>query len=151
MKLKLILFFAVLGTALTHEGFAENRPAADAQTVINEFAESHMNTDAARLEKILSSDAILKFSRGDEVQSQNLLSILKTMRQNQGIEQNCSTKVDILAGSDALVLARVNFIYDNFTVQNYLTLEKNKSQNWKITRIDKFFTEGDSPSVLTKE
>ncbi len=151
MKLKSFLLCTVLGVVLTTTTFANNRPAADAKTVLNEYAESHVNTDANKLEKILSADALMKFSKGTEVLSQGQSSIIKIMRQNQGIKQNCSTLVDVLASSDAMVLARVNFVYEGFIIENYLTLEVDKNQNWKITRINKFYTDNGSIKVLTQE
>lgn len=151
MKLKSFLLCTVLGVVLTTTTFANNRPAADVKTVLNEFAESHVNTDANKLEKILSTDALMKFSKGTEVLSQSQSSVIKIMRQNQGIKQNCSAMVEVLASSDAMVLARVNFLYEGFVIENYLTLEVDKNQNWKITRINKFYTDNSSTKVLTKE
>ncbi len=151
MKLKTFFLCTVLGVVLMTTTFAGNPPAADAKTVLNAYAESHVNTDANKLEKILSADALMKFSKGTEVLSQGQASIIKLMRQNQGIKQNCSALVDILASSDAMVLARVNFVYEGFVIENYLTLEADKNQNWKITRINKFYTDSGSAKVLTQE
>lgn len=151
MKLKSFLLCAVLGAVLTTATFANTPPEASAKNVIDAYAESHVNTDAARLEKILSYDALVKFSKGNEVSSQGQASVIKLMRQNQGIRQNCSTVVDVLASSDAMVLAKVNFVYEGFIVENYLTLELDRNQAWKITRINKFFTETPAARVLTQE
>lgn len=151
MKLKSLLLSALLGAVLTTATFANNRPGVDAKTVLNQFAESHLTTDASKLEKILSSDALLKFTKGNEVLSQSQTSIVKIMRQNEGIKQNCSTQVDVLASSDAMVIAKVNFIYEGFVIENFLTLEVDKNQNWKITRINKFFNDTTSAKVLTQE
>ena len=150
MNFKSILFCTVLCAALTTETFAKNRPVPNVKNVINEFAESHINADAAKLAKILSNDTVLKFSRGDEVLSQSLISIMKTMKQNEGTKQNCSTTIDVIASSSAMAMAKVNFIYEDFVIENYLTLELDKSGNWKITRINKFFTETESANVLTR-
>jgi len=73
------------------------------------------------------------------------------MRQNQGIIQNCSTVVDVLAIGNAMVLAKVNFVYEGFVVENYLTLELDRTQNWKFTRINKFYIDAGSPKVLTQK
>jgi hypothetical protein len=151
MKLKSFLLCTVLGAVLTTATFANTPPSADAKTVLNAYAESHLNTDANKLEKILSSDALMKFSKGTEVLSQGQSAIIKLMRQNQGIKQNCSTMVDVLASSDAMVLAKVNFVYEGFIIENYLTLELDRNQNWKITRINKFYTDAGSVKVLTQE
>ncbi len=151
MKLKTFFLCTVLGVVLMTTTYASNPAAADAKAVLKAYAESHINTDANMLEKILSADALMKFSKGNEVMSQSQSAIVKLMRQNQGIKQNCSTLVDVLASSDAMILARVNFVYEGFTIENYLTLEADKNQNWKITRINKFYNNNGSVKVLTKE
>lgn len=151
MKLKSFLVCTVLGAVLTTSSFAYNPPAADVKNVIEAFAQSHISTDANKMEKILSADALMKFSKGTEVLSQGHSAIVNLMRKNQGTKQNCSTVVDILASSDAMVLAKVNFVYEGFTIENYLTLELDRSQNWKITRINKFFNDAGSAKVLTQK
>lgn len=144
------MFCTALCAVLTSTAFAKNLPASNVKNVISEFAESHVNTDAAKLGRILSSEAIMKFSKGDEVLSQSQISIMKIMKQNEGIKQNCSTTIDVIASSSAMVMAKVNFIYEDFVIENFLTLELDKSGNWKITRINKFFNETESKDVLTK-
>ena len=151
MKLKSFLLFTVLGTVLTTATFANTPLSAKAKFVLDLFAESHLNTDASKLEKILSTDALMKFSKGYQVLSQDQSAVIRLMRQNQGIIQNCTTVVDVLASGDAMVLAKVNFVYEGFVVENYLTLELDRTQNWKITRINKFYIDAGSPKVLTQK
>lgn len=150
MKLKILVFCAVLSAALTTTAFANRHPAPDVKSVISEFAESHVNTDAKKLAKILSSEATFKFARGNEVFSQSHVSTMRLMKQNEGIQQNCSTSYEIIASSNALVMAKVNFIYEDFVIENYLTLELDPGQNWKITRINKFFVDAESAKVITR-
>lgn len=144
------MFCTVLCAVLTSTAFSKNRPAPNVKNVINEFAQSHVYTDAVQLGRILSSDAVQKFSRGDEVLSQNQASIMKLMKQNEGTKQNCSTAIDVIASGSALVMAKVDFIYEDFVIENFLTLELDKNGSWKITRINKFFTEKESRNVLTR-
>ena len=151
MKLKSFLLFTVLGTVLTTATFANTPLSAKAKFVLDLFAESHQNTDASKLEKILSTDVLMKFSKGYQVLSQGQSAVIRLMRENQGIIQNCSTVVDVLASGDAMVLAKVNFVYEGFVVENYLTLELDRTQNWKITRIDKFYIDAGSSKVLTQK
>ena len=151
MKLKSFLLFTVLGTVLTTATFANTPLSAKAKFVLDLFAKRHQNTDASKLEKILSTDVLMKFSKGYQVLSQDQSAVIRLMRQNQGIIQNCSTVVDVLASCDAMVLAKVNFVYEGFVVENYLTLELDRTQNWKITRINKFYIDAGSPKVLTQK
>ena len=150
MNLKSILVCIALCAVVSTRSFAIYPIAQNVKIVIEQFAESHITTDFNKLSKILSSDAVLKFSRGGELLSQSQPSILKLMKQNQGINLNCSTTVDIIASSNALVMAKVNFIYENFAIENFLTLELDKTQNWKITRINQFFTNIESVKILSR-
>lgn len=143
------MFYTVLCAVLTSTAFAKNHPAPKVENVINDFAESHVNTDASKLRRILSSDAVQKFSKGDEVLSQSQYSIMEIMKQNEGIKQNCTTSTDIIASSSAMVMAKVNFVYEDFVIENFLTLELDESGNWKITRINKFFLESETRNILS--
>lgn len=151
MKLKTFMLSAALCTALATTVFADNLPAPKAKNVIDQFAESHIYTDANKLSKILSNDATFKFTKGTELLSQSQISILKQMRQNEGIKQNCKTNIEVLSSNAAMVIARVNFIYEDFIIENYLTLELDQNENWKITRINKFFKETEKPGASSKK
>jgi hypothetical protein len=144
MKLRTLMLSAVLCTTLTATVFADNLPAPKAKNVIDQFADSHVSTDANKLSKILSPDATIKFAKGAEVLSLSQLSVLKQMRLNEGIKQNCTTNIEVLASNEAMVMAKVNFVYEDFIIENYLTLELDKNQNWKITRVNKFFKESEN-------
>jgi len=150
MKLRTFMLSAALCTALATTVFADNLPAPKAKNVIDQFADSHINTNANQLSKILSNDATFKFTKGTEVLSQSQISVLKQMRQNEGIKQNCTTDIEVLSSNAALVMAKVNFIYEDFIIENYLTLELDQNQNWKITRINKFFKETENPRPNSK-
>jgi len=150
MNLKSLLFCSLVCATLTTTAFAKNRPSRNFKNVINEFAESHLNTDAVKLAKFLSSEAVLKFTKGNEVLSQSQVSIIKIMKQNEGIKQNCTTTIDIIASNSAMAIAKVNFIYEDFVIENFLTLELDKARNWKITQIYKFFTEAETGNALTR-
>ncbi|MBC7758032.1 MAG: hypothetical protein H7069_04190 [Phormidesmis sp. FL-bin-119] len=151
MKFKSFLLFTVLGIVLTTATFANTPLSAKAKFVFDLFAESHLNTDASKLEKILNTDALMKFPKGYQVLSEGQSAVIRLMRQNQGIMQNCTTVVDVLASGDAMVLAKVNFVDEGFVVENYLTLELDRTQNWKITRIDKLCFDAGSPKVMTQK
>lgn len=149
MKLRSLLFLAVLLAGTNVPSFAVN-PPVDVKGTLNDFAESHMNTDAGKMQKIISPNAVMKFTLGTQVQTYSQQSILSLMKQNLGVKQNCSTQIDLVASSDALVLARVSFVYEGYVIENYLTVEWN-GKNWHITRIDKFFNDEKSSKVLTRE
>jgi hypothetical protein len=67
------------------------------------------------------------------------------MQQIANFTKNCEAKYEVLAKSDALVIARVDFNYENTIQHNYLTLEKNIDKEWKITQVCKVFDDKDAP------
>lgn len=148
MKLRPLVIAAILIAALSNS-FA-GAPPRDIRGTLSDFADSHVNSDVRKMEGILSPTAVLKFSRESEVQTYSQQSIIRLMKLNLGVKQNCTTQIDIIASSDALTLAKVNFVYEGFVMENYLTLEWN-GKEWRITRIDKFFRDDKSSRVLTQE
>jgi len=107
--------------------------------VIKDFIESHMKSNHAKLETVLNDDANIKIPRGETVLVQNKSDIVAQMQQSEGVQQNCESAYEVLAKSDAIVIARVDFKYANCIQHNYIILEKNQDKEWKITEDCKIF------------
>jgi hypothetical protein len=67
------------------------------------------------------------------------------MKNTAGTQQNCQSNYEVLANSDALVIARVDFTYHDNIQHNYLIVEKNDNQEWKITQVCKMFDDIETP------
>jgi len=93
----------------------------------------------------LSDDACVKIPRAEKVIVQHKSSLVNEMREEKGIVQACTSKYEIIAHSDALVIARVDFQYENFKQHNFVILEKNDDKEWKITQVCKVFQNTDKP------
>ncbi|MGN8071974.1 nuclear transport factor 2 family protein [Mucilaginibacter sp. SG564] len=107
--------------------------------VIRDFIDSHMNGNYKELNKILDENYTLKIPRGNKVILQNKSSLVEAMKKEAGTQQNCQSNYEVLAKSDALVIARVDFSYHDSIQHNYLTLERDDDNNWKITQVCKMF------------
>ncbi len=107
--------------------------------VIKDFIESHMKSNHAKLESVLNDEANIKIPRGEAVLVQNKSDIVAQMQQSEGVQQNCESGYEVLAKSDAIVIARVDFKYANCIQHNYIILEKNQDKEWKITEDCKIF------------
>ena len=107
--------------------------------IIKDFIESHMKSNHAKLESVLNDEASIKIPRGETVIVQNKSDLVAQLQQNEGVTQNCESDYEVLAKSDAIVIARVDFKYANGIQHNYLTLEKNQDRQWKITEDCKIF------------
>ena len=70
---------------------------------------------------------------------QSKSNLVDQMKNDKGIKQNCDSKYEVLAKSDAMVIARIDFKYDNCTQHDFLIIEKNDDREWKITQVCKMF------------
>jgi hypothetical protein len=114
--------------------------------VIRDFIDSHMKGNYKELSRVLDNNSTLKIPRGNKVILQDKSSLVDAMKKEAGTEQNCQSNYEVLAKSDALVIARVDFSYHDSIQHNYLILEKNEDQEWKITQVCKMFEDLETPA-----
>ena len=127
----------MLGT--TNSSFSGPNSKPGYEKILLDFIDSYTKADYKKLDGILSDDACVKIPRAEKVIIQNKSSLVDEMREDKGTVQACTSKYEIIAYSDAIVIARVDFQYENFKEQNFLTLEKNDTKEWKITLVCKVF------------
>jgi len=144
MKSKFTLFCVIclLSTATVFGFDGPGTPNSVAyNNIVKQFIDCHMTADSKKLDRILSDDATFKIPRGEKTYIQSKQNLIKQMKAEAGTQQNCESNYEILAESDAVVLARVHFVYGNTCQCNYLTIQKNADNEWKITQVYKFFKE----------
>ncbi|SHL88995.1 hypothetical protein SAMN05216524_10176 [Mucilaginibacter sp. OK098] len=124
--------------AFTGKTYAGTGPA-DYNKTIRDFIDSHMNSNYKKLDAVMGEDATFKIPRGEVVLIQSKAKLVAQMQQIANVTQNCDAKYEVLAKSDALVIARVDFNYENTIQHNFLILEKNIDKEWKITQVCKVF------------
>lgn len=143
MRNKFLMACIILGLSAT----VNTTYAADGTTpiapsykdVINSYVDSYVNGNAKKLDKVLSDEANVKIPRFDAVLIHSKASLLAQMKASGATHQNCESKIEVLDKSDAIIIAKVDFKYNEFTQHNYLTLEKNENKEWKITQVCRFF------------
>jgi hypothetical protein len=141
----LVAFMIVVSLAATHSSYAlDTTPKGPVyETVIGDFIDSFMNSNYKKLDAVLSENACVKIPRIEKVIIQDRASLIRKMREDSGVKQNCTSSYEVIAQSGAMVIVRVDFQYDNFKQQNYVVMEKNNDQQWKITEISKFSLDND--------
>ncbi|MDN3547120.1 hypothetical protein [Mucilaginibacter aquaedulcis] len=117
----------------------------DFKTVIKDFMECHMNSNYKKLNSIMDDNSSMKIPRGNKVIKQDKESLIESMKSNAGIQQNCECNYEVLAKSDAMVIARVDFSYHDTIQHNYLIVEKDDNAQWKITQVCKMFDDNEVP------
>jgi len=122
----------------------------DYKKIILDFIDSHMNANYKKLNKIMNEDATFKIPRGENVVVQTKASLVDDMKTLGEVKQNCESKYEVVAQSNSLVIARVDFNYENTVQQNFLILEKNADKEWKITQVCKIFNDKDPTETEQK-
>jgi len=146
MKKNLLGAFIVLVMlAATNSSFCVPNSLPGYEKILTSFIDSYTKSDYKKLNDILSDDACVKIPRAEKVIIQRKSSLVDEMREEKGTMQACTSKYEVIAHTDAIVIARVDFQYENFKEQNFVTLEKNDNKEWKITQICKVFQNTDKP------
>jgi len=137
------MVIALLATTSSSFSATHTGPKPPAfETVIDTYINSVMNSDFKKLDKILSDDARVKMPRAEKVITQYKTDLLSAMKAD-ATKQDCTSEYEVVAKSDAMIIARVDFQYTNFKQQNFLTIEKDENNEWKITQVCKFFKNND--------
>ncbi|MXV17030.1 nuclear transport factor 2 family protein [Hufsiella ginkgonis] len=134
MKSKLVIACV---TALFMAVQARSEEPKSYTAVISTFISGHVNTDAKKLDNVLSDDATFKIPRQNKVIVQSRSALLNAMKQESGVVQNCSSSYQLITKTDALIMARVDFKYPGFVQQNFITMERSGDAGWKITQVYK--------------
>lgn len=139
MKNKILVVCMILvSLATASSGYAkDNGKVSNYEAVIGDFIDSFMNSNYKKLDNVLSDNACVKIPRAEKVIVQDRSSLVSKMREESGTKQNCSSSYQVIAKSDAIVIARVDFQYPGFKQQNFIVMEKNDDQQWKITQVCK--------------
>ena len=146
MKNKFLVVCVIsLLSATTLFAYTGPKVEAGCTAVIRDFIDSHMSSNYKKLNKVLDENSSFKIPRGQKVIHQDKSSLVEAMKSNAGTQQNCQSNYEVLANSDALVIARVDFTYHDNIQHNYLIVEKNDNQEWKITQVCKMFDDIETP------
>jgi hypothetical protein len=87
---------------------------------------------------ILDSDVKLTMNYGDKLVNYGKADILRAIRNDKGVEQNCSTEYAIIEQNPAQTIIKVTLKYDGFSRVNLVNMA-NTSKGWKITNISSVF------------
>ncbi|HEY4195750.1 MAG TPA: nuclear transport factor 2 family protein [Mucilaginibacter sp.] len=123
---------------------------SDYNATVEDYIDSHMNANYKKLKKIMNDDATFKIPRDESVITQTKSDVVEGMKNEGASKQNCEASYQVVAKSNALVMVRVDFTYDNCLQQNFLTLEKDANKQWKITQVYKIFNDKEPGTTTPK-
>ena len=138
LKLTILIGFLLLfGTAKA------DKPKTHASFSITFSITAFIDADARGLcdglADIIADNARFDLMRGNQIISINKKQLLNQMETLRGVQQNCTTKFDILETRGSYVLIKVEMKYPTFVRVNYVTMNE-CSDGWKITNVTSVFT-----------
>ena len=110
------------------------------ETVIQDYIESQMTSDYKKLNDVLAANCTLDMARGNGLITQRKDDLVYFMKNNVITQQDYSSSYQVLAKSNALIIAVVDLKHLTEEQEIFLTIEKTNNLEWKITRICKIFT-----------
>lgn len=90
------------------------------------------------LQEILDQDIHFTTTRNKKIINHNRAEMLKTLKANENVKQNCSTEYTIIESTSSLGLVKLTMKYEGFSKVEYLSLA-NTGQGWKITGVSTSF------------
>lgn len=140
MKRKILVVCMISVLSATTSVYSATRKVLPTYNkIILDFIDSQVNSDYHKLDLALNDGASFKLPRGEKILMQSKSGLIDQMKKDKGLKQNCDSKYEVLAKSDALVIARIDFKYENCTQHDFLIIEKNDDREWKITQVCKMF------------
>lgn len=139
MRTTIFRSLAVLGmVAFTSSIDPVKGLTAKPDLVIDAFIDAQMHNDAKLIREILDDDAVVNVSRGKTIIKHTKKELLSFYKKIGYVTLNCKASYEILSESENVILSRVDFKFDHFTQQNFLTIQKDKDNNWKVVNINRF-------------
>lgn len=135
-KSKMLLFIIMI--ILTQTNVIKASTLDNYEKTMIELGRSIKTSDYKKLDYLLKEDAFQKISVGKVVTTNTKRQLVNELR-SQGAQLNCEIAVNYLSTSNSIVVARMDLIFKEFTVYNYVTLEKNNLGEWKIASIHKMY------------
>ncbi|MBB2146249.1 hypothetical protein GM921_12180 [Pedobacter sp. LMG 31464] len=144
MELKKAIATLILGITVVTQALATTKPTETYQTVISHYMDSYKASDYKKLRAILAEDAVFKSNRDVRVVKQSGEAIIGFLKK-KGLseEQDCNLSYEIISKTNAIVIAKVSVKYELFNgdQDNFLVIENQGKDEWKITQVYKMYLE----------
>lgn len=88
--------------------------------------------------EVVEDNAKFTMQRGDKVITQTKSEVLKALKKQENIEQNCAVSQSLIQSLPNQMIMQVDMKYDTFTRTNYVTLSESNS-GWKVSQVSSTF------------
>jgi hypothetical protein len=86
------------------------------------------------IDDALDQNAKFGLLRSKHIENYGKPEIMDYFKLNQGVQQNCITRIDTFENNADMALVKVDMRYNNFVRSNYITMV-NTASGWKITNV----------------
>lgn len=87
---------------------------------------------------VVEDNAKFTMQRGDKVIIQTKSDMLKALKKQENIEQNCKVSQSVIQTLPNQMIMQVDMKYDTFTRINYVTLSESSS-GWRVSQVSSTF------------
>ena len=150
MKYKIIGAFMICLLSVTTKMYASSPKAGDDfNIVVNKFINSIVTSDYKELRSVLDEKLRFKISHLNSVMIFKKSTVVEDIKWRNGRQQPFKPSYVVLAQSDAVTIVQVDFQYENTVMQNFIFLEKDQDNEWKIKQVYELFKTIDN--IKTKD
>lgn len=94
--------------------------------------------DTSGIDEVLDKNATFSIVRGKNVETANKAQMMKFLKENQNISQDCTVTTSVVDSSNDVSVVKVDMHYNGFTRTNYITIA-NTADGWRITNVHSVF------------
>lgn len=102
--------------------------------VIDAYVNAMTRGKITGIDDALDQNAKFGMLRNKHIENFGKPDMMDYFRSNQGIQQNCVTRIDTFENNADMALVKVDMHYNNFVRSNYITVV-NTAGGWKITNV----------------
>ena len=140
MKYKIVgAFMICLLSATTRMYASAPKTDGDFDIVVNKYINSIIKSDYKELRSVLDENLRFKVSHLNSLMIFKKSTIVDDIRSRNGRQQPFKPGYVVLAQTDAVTIVQVDFTYGNTVMQNFIFLEKDKYDEWKIKQVYELF------------
>lgn len=139
LKTTLIALFITLTFAAAKASTPTTNERLTMRYAISAYVDAFTHGKCAGLENVIDDSAKFSHTRGQKVFSFSKSQVLESLKNQQDIEQNCTTTSRIVENTGNLVVYKVQMKYEGFTRINYVTMT-DTGNGWKITNVSSVFS-----------
>ena len=109
------------------------------EDAINIYVNAVTKGELTGIEDVLDPNVTFTTIVHDEPVNVTREAVIKDLKANEGVKQDCSTATSIIGDSPRKAVVRVEMKYNNSVRTNYVTLVSTR-KGWKITEVSSVFS-----------